>query len=74
MMSDFYKAERTHNVTLHGSKNGAVHAGAITVVASTGVPISGRFAFCKTIGSADLVGTKREVTCKRCLKLTEKDA
>lgn len=70
----FYAAKRIGNVTRHKNGTGIVHVGTRTVVASTGVPVSyAKTALCGNAGGAPLVTTQREVTCKRCLKITEKD-
>lgn len=71
----FYAAKRINNVTRHKNGTGVVHVGTRTVVASTGVPVSyAKTALCGNAGSVPLVTTQREVTCKRCLKIVEKDA
>lgn len=66
----YYAAKRISNVTQHKNGTGTVHVGTRTVVASTGVPVNyAKTALCGKAGSAPLVTTQREVTCKTCLKL-----
>lgn len=67
----FYAAKRISNVTLYKNGTGVVHVGTRMVVAETGIPVSyAKTALCGKTGDSPLVTTQREVTCKRCLKIT----